>query len=420
MKNKIKIPIKESWRKNLIEKKSEKIRSMTPSLFSSVKKLFKDKEFIKILIIFLIFKLIIIGVATSSLLIPREYVSQKEHIDGTFLNLFAQYDSRAYLDIAKNGYNKEFGEGIGNYSYFPLYPLLTKIFSYLFGIGWSAFLVSNLLSFICVILLYLIIKEDFGQIIAKKSVMYFILFPVAYFFTMMYTESLFFVLMLLMFYYARRDSWLLVGIFGFFACLTRMFGIILFFPMLYMYLNNRKFKKIDYKILYLCLIPLGILAFFSFFYFTTGDFFIAFKTFAKPEYSFKPLLPGLSFIYAFFEIFKTTSLEAISYILINLFFGIFFVFASILSFKIRKEYGIFMVFYLILAISHTSLSANIRYYMLMFPAYIYVAQIKNKNINKLLPYILTIFILLMILFTIRHVNTSVDFIGLGKNTIEKF
>lgn len=396
----------------LLDKKSEKKKK--DRLLYRIKSLYKDKNFRNLMIIFILLKILIIGIAATSLLIPSQFTNPKPHLDNKFLNLFAQYDSHAYLDIAENGYNMEFGEGIGNYSYFPLFPLLVRLFAFIFGFGWAAFIVSNLLSILAVYLFYIILKDDFGFMIAKKSVIYFLLFPVSYFFTMMYTESLFFVLILLMFYYARRDNWLLVGIFGMLASLTRMFGVIMIIPMLYIYLNNRKFKNIDFKLLWLVLIPLGLLLFFGYFYLTTGDFLIAFKTFAQPEYAFKAQIPRLSFIYGFIDIFKTTNPEIIFYLLFNLLLGLFFTFVSFYSYKIKKEYLYFMIPYLFLAIGHTTLNANVRYYMLMFPAYVFLARIKNKNFNRLMYLVLAASLLLMILFTIRHVNTEVDFVGLGR------
>ena len=95
------------------------------------------------------------------------------------------------------------------------------------------------------------IKEEFDEHIAYKSIFYLLLFPTAYFFTAMYTEALFLFLVASMFLFARRDNWLVVGILGFFLSLTRIQGIILFIPMLYMYLSKIKFefKKIDKRIL---------------------------------------------------------------------------------------------------------------------------------------------------------------------------
>lgn len=411
----VKLNFGKKLNKCLVDENSKKLKE--GNLFKRIGSLHKDKNFKRILIIFIILKLAIIGVASSSLLIPTQFTNPKPHLDDKFLNLFAQYDSHAYLDIAENGYNMEFGGSIGNYSYFPLFPILVKLFAYLFGFGWSAFIVSNVLSIVAVYLLYIILKDDFNSLIAKRSVIYFLLFPVAYFFTMMYTESLFFVLILLMFYYARRDNWLLVGIFGMLASMTRMFGLLFAIPMLYIYLNNRKFKSIDLKVLWLGLIPLGLLMFFGYFYFTTGDFFIAFKTFAQPEYAFKAQIPGLSFIYGFLDIFKITNPEIIFYLAFNLFLGLFFTFVSFYAYKIKKEYFYFMVPYLFLAIGHTTLSANVRYYWLMFPAYVFLAGIKGRNFRRLMYVLLGASLLLMVLFTIRHVNTEVDFLGLGKYII---
>lgn len=398
-------------------------------IFGKIINLFKDKNFLLVFYVFLALKILVIGLAVGSLLIPQELTTKKHHLDDTFLNLFAQYDSSSYLDIAKNGYNEEFSNGVGNYSYFPLYPALIKLFSFIFGFGWAAFIISNILSFFCIFIFYLLIKEEFNERIEKKTVLYFLFFPVAYFFTMMYTESLFFLLILLMFYYARYNNWLLVGIFGFFASLTRMFGILMFAPMIFIYYKNKgilfikngKFNKqilknviskTDWKVLYLFLIPLGILLFFSYFYFSTGNFFKAFETFRKPEYSFEPAFPFVSFVQAFIDIFRTTSSEAVFYLAINIFLGILFGFAAIFSYKIKWEYFFFMVPYYLLAISHTGVSANIRYFWLMFPAYILAARIKNRFVNNLFFVLTCIFFLLLILFTVRHVNDNVNFFGL--------
>jgi len=114
----------------------------------------KKDAVIRILIYFLIAKIIIIGAGLIGGMIPETYSSQNTFLEDDFLNLFAQYDGSGYLDVAKNGYNDVFYEGNGNYHWYPLYPILIKIFSYIFGYGWSAFLVANILSFIAIYLLF--------------------------------------------------------------------------------------------------------------------------------------------------------------------------------------------------------------------------------------------------------------------------
>jgi hypothetical protein len=269
-------------------------------------------------------------------------------------------------------------------------------------------LISNIFSFISICLLYILIKFDFGNIIAKRSSIYFLFFPVAYFFSVMYTESLFMTLMLLTFYYSRRENWLLVGIFGFFATLTRMFGLILFFPMIYLYFKRNNFKKFDYKIIWLGLIPLAILFLYSYFFFTTGDFFAQQHEFSS--WNFHNQLPGQNLLISFIALFSSLSIEAYFYYVLNLIFGLLFIIASIYSFRLRTEYGIFMVIYFLLATAHETLNANLRYFWLMFPAYILLASVRNPKFHYYMRYFAFISLSLMILFTIRHVNKSIRII----------
>src|SRR3989338_3306300 len=128
----------------------------------------KKKDLKKIITIFVIYKVLIISVAYLSYVIIPEDITRRRHSDLSFLDPFAQLDARAYLDIAKNGYNEEFN-GTSNYGWYPLYPLLIRIFSFI-GFELSAFLISNIFSFISVLLLYILVKEEFNGAIGKRSV----------------------------------------------------------------------------------------------------------------------------------------------------------------------------------------------------------------------------------------------------------
>ena len=55
-------------------------------------------------------------------------------------------------------------------------------------------------------------------------------FPVAFVFSFIYSESLFLLVTLTAFYYARRGSWALAGAAGLMATLTRSSGLLLFCP----------------------------------------------------------------------------------------------------------------------------------------------------------------------------------------------
>ncbi len=377
-------------------------------------KTFKDPELKKILAIFIAIKvfILIIGLA-AHMLIPVEYTQRQKITDNVFLNPWAQYDGRAYLDIAKNGYSSEFLNGASNYGWYPLYPLLIRIFSFI-GYDLAAFLISNVASFFAVVFLYLLVKDEFNTTVARKTILYILLFPTAYFMTMMYTESLFLLFSVGCFYFARKEKWLAVGIFGFLASLTRMQGVILFVPMIYMYFDKRGFniKNTDRKILCIFLIPLGLITFLAYDYAITGDPLIQFYTQAK--FGRHLSMPWEGFASSFDAILTSNNGFVIFYNIYNISLAMIFLLLVIFSFKsIRKEYSIYVVLSLILPLFSNTLQAISRFNLMLFPAFILMAKFSdNKKYDAILKILFVMSAILMILFTIRHVNTfikGVDF-----------
>lgn len=377
-------------------------------------KTFKDPELKKILVIFIAIKvsILIIGLA-AHMLIPAEYTQRQKITDNVFLNPWAQYDGRAYLDIAKNGYSSEFLNGASNYGWYPLYPLLIRSFSFI-GYDLAAFLISNVASFFAVVFLYLLVKDEFNTTVARKTILYILLFPTAYFMTMMYTESLFLLFSVGCFYFARKEKWLAAGIFGFLASLTRMQGVILFVPMIYMYFDKMGFniKNTDRKILCIFLIPLGLITFLAYDYAITGDPFIQFYTQAK--FGRHLSMPWEGFASSFDAILTSNNGFVIFYNIYNISLAMIFLLLVIFSFKsIRKEYSIYVILSLVLPLFSNTLQAISRFNLMLFPAFILMAKFSdNKRYDAILKIIFVLSAILMILFTIRHVNTfikGVDF-----------
>ncbi len=112
-------------------------------------------------------------------------------------------------------------------------------------------LVSILAIIAAISVLFVEIKEQWGKSIARRSVFYILIFPSAFFFSVMYTESLFILLSVLCFYNLRKERWFLVGIIAALATLTKTMGII-FFPITilgyWIY-----YRKINTKIIWLFL-----------------------------------------------------------------------------------------------------------------------------------------------------------------------
>lgn len=367
----------------------------------------RKNELKKIIYIFLIYKILIISVAYTSYLIPEEFTRRK-HSDLPILDPFAQLDARAYLDIAKNGYNAEFN-GTSNYGWYPLYPLLIRLFS-LIGYELSAFLISNIFSFIAVYLLYILVKEELGEKNAHRSLFYLLFFPSAFFLTVMYTESLFLTLTLAMFILAKREEWFYVGILGFLVSLARVQGILLLFPMAYMYARKKKFKikNIDKNAIFLLLIIAGSATIFSYYYLATGDPLVHFKTYGRYAREISP--PWESIINTLTEISKSTSYAEIFLDSLNIFIIISMFALVYISLKhMKREYSIYFFASLLLPFFSSSLASMTRFVLVAFPVFMALAIMSNNKRNRKIINIIYIFsIAILVASTAYYANEEIS------------
>ena len=362
----------------------------------------KKNDVKKIIGIFIIYKILIISVAYSAWLIPEELTIRK-HSDVALLDPFAQLDARAYLDIAKNGYNAEFNE-TSNYGWYPLYPLLILIFSFI-GFELAAFFLANIFSFIAVLLLYILIKDELGEKAGKKSVFYLLFFPSSFFLTMMYTESLFLTLTLAMFILAKKEKWHYVGILGFLASITRPQGILMFIPMVYMYVRKNKLRP---SAAWLLLIPAGILTFMAYQYLITGDALIQFYTHGK--YVRGLSLPSTAFFVTIRDIFLEQRILDVAVNVFNLTITLFLTSLAYLSYKhLKPEYTIYFILSILMPLFSSSLASISRFGLMMFPVFMIIVVKENENKkNKILIILLyALFIIALVLGTIRYVNEDI-------------
>jgi 4-amino-4-deoxy-L-arabinose transferase-like glycosyltransferase len=143
------------------------------------------------------------------------------------LAIWNRWDAPHYLDLAEYGYQNR-GEQRLFLVFYPLFPWLTRVFGLLVGdylIG--AFVVSTLASIAVVLLLHRLATIDYGPVIARRAVWFLLIFPTSYFLHIGYTESLFIALVLGCFWAARTERWIVAGVLGALACLTRVNGLLL-------------------------------------------------------------------------------------------------------------------------------------------------------------------------------------------------
>ncbi len=362
----------------------------------------KKKELKRLVYIFLLYKIIIISIAYTSYAIIPEEASRRKHSD-PLLDPFAQLDARAYLDIAKNGYNAEFND-TSNYGWYPLYPLLVRLFSFV-GYELSAFLIANIFSFFSVVLLYLLVKYEFNEKIGEKSLFYLLFFPSAFFLTAMYSESLFLALVLAMFILANKSKWHYVGLLGFMAALARPQGIIMLIPMAYMYMKNE--KKLKLSAIFLVLIPIGLLTLMTYHYSVTGDPFIQFYTHGK--YQRNVTLPFVAFSNTIREIFSEQRIFDIAVSIFNVSIALFLTFLAYLSYReLKLEYTLYFTLSLLIPFFSASLASISRFGLVMFPAFMVIAlKSEDKKYSKWIMLIYAVFIALLVLGLIRYANEDI-------------
>ena len=228
--------------------------------------------------------LTVIGLSASSIF--DRYFGRIIYINYKILNIWGGWDTTWYINIAQNGYSSLINIfGQANYGFFPLYPIFIKIFSFIFQNYFvSGLIVSNLFLILSSVLLYKLARIDCDEKTSLRAIKYLFFFPGAFALSLAMSESIFLFFLLACFYLAKKQKWLLCGISGIFLTMTKPFGIVIIFPMLYEYVkaikknkeahpaNKQNFMKNIVNLFCVMLAPLG-LVFFSFYTFLlTGDF----------------------------------------------------------------------------------------------------------------------------------------------------
>jgi len=370
-----------------------------------VKNIFKKipKEIKYILFLFLITRiaLTIIGVMAQKLLNKGAHLTNY-----LLLNIWSVWDSKRYAEIAVNGYPTSMASPDYWYNgFFPLYSLFIRIVDLFFRSPYlSGIIVSNIFLIIAAIFLYKLVKLNSNKETSLRSIKYLFLFPTAFILSGVFSESLFLALLIIIFYYAKKENWLLTGILGFLLTLTRPYGVVVIFPLLYEYYRSKDFKirKTEIDIIYFLLIPLGLVIFFSYLNSLTGDFFtyIHLKEVGGHTLS-DPLRVIRNAIYA--------GIRGLSHGTEKLFTGIYAItMISLLVIFYKKIdfshllMGLMLVFIPIMS-GDIAVRAIIRYMAVLFPLFIILAKITEK---KEIDTYLTIFLaliqgFLMVFWTIQ-------------------
>jgi hypothetical protein len=151
---------------------------------------------------------------------------------GLLLGVWQRWDTLWYMAIARDGYGTEDTRIFAP----PLYPWLMRAGGNLLGGSDAAYLiaglvVSNLACIALFVYLYRLVEEEWGEAVARRTIVYLAVFPSAFFLLAAYAESLFILAVVAAFYHGRRGEWTRAGVWGFLAPLARLPGVTIALPL---------------------------------------------------------------------------------------------------------------------------------------------------------------------------------------------
>lgn len=315
-----------------------------------------------------------------------------------FLWTRANFDGYHYLMIARYGY------GVNQQAFFPFYPRLIKLVKPLF-FGrdlLAALFISNLSFLVGLYLFYKLILLDFDDQVAQKTIIFLLLFPTSFFFGMAYTEGLFFLILVSCAYAARKNRWLLAGIFGALASYTRLVGVFIC-PGLCLGLSLQdKFKNWRKNLISFFAVIISLFGLFNFMLFLKEKyndplmFFHVQPTFGAGRSGSKIIMLYQVF-WRYLKMIATTKWDPLYFtVWLEFLTAIGFLFLLFLAYKkgIRLSYILFAIFAYLTPTLTGTFSSFPRYCLLLLPCFLYLGTIKNKIICQRLA---IVFYLLLIL-----------------------
>lgn len=330
-------------------------------------------------------------------------------VSSPLLFSWANFDGVHYLAVAVYGYTTEA-------NFFPLYPLLIRIFATVFdglrpfGLSFfiSGFLIANISFFAGLYLLYKLIRLDFSVFVSKQTIIFLLLFPTSFFFGSLYSEGLFFMLLVASFYFARQGRWFLASILGALLSATRLPGVLIFPALFYeLVVCNKNSKNWVRNIFSLFLIPLGLFSYMVFNNFKWGNPFYFIQ--AQGQMGNNRTVDALIFlpqtIYRYLKILLSVSVSQYewSVALLELAMFVFISLMLIVAFKkgIRKSYLIFAVLAFLLPVSSGTFSGLPRYVIVLFPVFLGLALIKKRVFKLIYALFSTVFLFILVMLFSR-------------------
>jgi hypothetical protein len=316
-----------------------------------------------------------------------------------FWDPFTRFDSGWYYQVARYGYlfvpgGPSVGVGKpGKIAYFPLYPLLMRFASRLFGhtaadVYFGGILVSWVAFVAAMVALFFLARLDLPRLRAERAALLTAVFPFAFFFGMIYTEALFLLLTVLTFYAFRTKRWIAGGLFGALATATRLNGILMLPALAWIAWRTVEPTRRDRLMACagLLLVPCGIGLYSVYVYRISGNPFEWAASISRWGYN-PGGMPWAAPVHLIARLathpylYLTTDRMAVYDVLYGL-TGVLF--AGAIPFVWRRfgaAYGLLMLANLWLPLSSGLFEGVGRYCSVLFPAFLWLATIRSRAVS---------------------------------------
>ena len=174
-------------------------------------------------------------------------------------NPWAVWDGVWFVKVAADGY----AGNDGSVAFFPLYPLMVRWLGVVFdnNLVVAGIVLSLACYFGAIYVLYKLVAPRYGSVVAYRTCLYISIFPTAFYWQAVYSESMFLLLSLVCILWSTQGRWKLAGLAGLLAALTRSAGFLLIVPMAVCYVEQRdwRLRRVDADGASLLMIPEGLM-----------------------------------------------------------------------------------------------------------------------------------------------------------------
>ena len=297
-----------------------------------------------------------------------------------WLEIWNRWDALNYQRLAQFGYSAT-GELRPLLVFYPLYPWTVRLLAFVTrDYLVSAFIVSTLASLVTAIVLQRLVELDYSKELAQRAVWFLFIFPTSYFLHIGYTESLFLMLALGAVFAARKQRWLLAGVFGALTCLTRANGLVLL-PVLVVEAGHQYWTTRRWHWQWLCigLVGLGFGGYLLLNKHVTGDPF-AFTSLMRQFFSKSLSSPLTGIDNALGSMSRDPSEAEMIGMQEVLFIALGFVCTIVSWIKLRPAYSVWMTGNWLLFVCVSFVLSVPRYTLTMFPVFILFAMLAKRRV----------------------------------------